>query len=160
MKNRKIYKEKRTAAKIARQLAKLKHPDLAVAEMAKTPYGEKPLIDGPEKAAEAFAGIKSKKQEHFAMLTLDGARRLINCHIVTVGTLTSSMVHPREVFALALEDRAASIIIAHNHPSGSLSISEQDRRVTGIIKKAGEVMNIPMDDHLIVTGDGFASVPE
>ena len=118
-----------------------------------------PLIDTPEKAAEVFANIRGKKQEHFAVITLDGARRLIGNHIVTIGTLTSSLVHPREVYALALEDRAASIIIAHNHPSGNLDISGQDRKVTDIIKKAGEIMNIPMDDHLIVTENEFVSVP-
>ena len=118
-----------------------------------------PLIDTPEKAAEAFANIRAKKQEHFAIITLDGARRLINNHIVTIGTLTSSLVHPREVFALAIEDRAASIIIAHNHPSGNLDISGHDRKVTDIIKKAGEIMNIPLDDHLIVTENEFVSVP-
>ena len=75
------------------------------------------------------------------------------------GTLTQSLVHPREVFALAVEDRAASIIIAHNHPSGCLSVSAHDRKVTDIIKKAGEIMNIPMDDHLIVTECEFRSVP-
>ena len=118
-----------------------------------------PLIDTPEKAAEAFENIRSKKQEHFAIITLDGARRLINNHIVTIGTLTASLVHPREVFALAIEDRAASIIIAHNHPSGNLDISRQDRKVTDIIKKSGEIMNIPLDDHLIVTENEFVSVP-
>ena len=118
-----------------------------------------PLIDTPKKASEAFENIRKKKQEHFAIITLDGARRLINNHIVTIGTLTSSLVHPREVFALAIEDRAASIIIAHNHPSGNLDISGQDKKVTDIIKKAGEIMNIPLDDHLIVTENEFVSVP-
>ena len=159
MKNRKIYKEKRLAAKIAGLMAKLKYPDLTVAEMAKASYGEKPVIDTPEKAAKAFVKIRAKKQEHFAVLTLDSARQLINCHIITIGTLNQSLVHPREVFALAIEDRAASIIIAHNHPSGNLDISGQDRKVTDIIKKSGEIMNIPLDDHLIVTENEFVSVP-
>ena len=116
-----------------------------------------PLIDTPEKAVSVLSNIKNKKQEHFAVITLDGARRLINNHIVTIGTLTASLVHPREVFALAIEDRAASIIIAHNHPSGILDISEHDRNVTEIIKKSGEIMNIPLDDHLVVSGDEFVS---
>lgn len=91
------------------------------------------------------------------MLTLNGARRLINCHTVTIGTLMSSLVHPREVFALAIEDRAASIIIAHNHPSGMLDISEQDRGVTRRIREAGELIGIMLDDHIIVAGDSFVS---
>ncbi|MCL2278649.1 MAG: hypothetical protein FWC20_04480, partial [Oscillospiraceae bacterium] len=72
-----------------------------------------PLIDTPEKAFEQLAHIKNKKQEHFVLLTLDGARRLISNRIVTIGTMMASLVHPREVFAYAIEDRAASIIVAH-----------------------------------------------
>jgi DNA repair protein RadC len=116
-----------------------------------------PLIDSPEKAAEHFEFIRSKKQEHFVMLTLDGARRLIKCRTITIGTLMSSLVHPREVFSPALEDRAASIIIGHNHPSGQLDISENDREVTKRIKLAGELIGIRLDDHLIVSENDFVS---
>jgi len=116
-----------------------------------------PLIDSPEKAAELLSDIKNKKQEHFVLLTLDGARRLINNRVITIGTLNASLVHPREVFSPAIEDRAASIIIAHNHPSGMLDISKQDREVSGIIKRAGELLGIRLDDHIIVAGDKFIS---
>jgi len=116
-----------------------------------------PMIDSPEKAAEQLHNIRGKKQEHFVLLTLDGARRLINNRVVTIGTLMSSLVHPREVFSLAIEDRAASIIIAHNHPSGMLDISEQDREVTRRIKQAGDIIGIRLDDHIIVAGDDHVS---
>ena len=116
-----------------------------------------PFIDSPEKAAEQFSYIAEKRQEYFAMLTLDGARRLIQKRTITVGTLMSSLVHPREVFAPAIEDRAASIIIGHNHPSGMLDISEQDREVTKRIRQAGELVGIRLDDHIIVAGDEFIS---
>ena len=116
-----------------------------------------PLIDSPEKAALQLDHIKNKKQEHFVLLTLDGARRLISNKVITIGTLLSSLVHPREVFSLAIEDRAASIIIAHNHPSGMLDISQQDREVTNRIRKAGELLGIRLDDHIIVAGDGHVS---
>jgi len=109
-----------------------------------------PLIDTPERAAEQMRHIKDKKQEHFVMLTLDGARRLIKCRTITIGTLTASLVHPREVFAPAIEDRAASIVIGHNHPSGMLDVSELDRAVTRLIKEAGELVGIKLDDHLVV----------
>ena len=155
----KNYKERKIVNRIVRELSKSKNPDIMVQEMARVSYRNKNVICSPAMAAECFDIIRDKKQEHFAVATFDGARRLINCHIVTIGTLTSSLVHPREVFALAIEDRAASIIIAHNHPSGNLDISGQDRKVTDIIKKAGEIMNIPMDDHLIVTEYEFVSVP-
>jgi len=116
-----------------------------------------PLIDSPESAADQLGEIRNKKQEYFVVLTLDGARRLINNRIITIGTLMSSLVHPREVFSIAVEDRAASIIIAHNHPSGMLDISEQDREVTKRIRQAGELMGIRLDDHIIVAGDSFVS---
>ena len=117
-----------------------------------------PIIDSPSEAARQFDDIKDKKQENVVMITLDGARRLINKHEISKGTLTTSLVHPREVFSPAIEDRAASIIIAHNHPSGMLTISEQDREVTTRIKNAGELLGIPLDDHLIVTSNGYTSV--
>lgn len=117
----------------------------------------RPVIDSPEKAAEQLAFIKHKKQEYFVMLTLDGARRLINTHTVTVGTLTASLVHPREVFALAIEDRAASIIIAHNHPSGSLMVGQKDKGVSQRIREAGELLGIHVDDHLVISTEGFVS---
>ena len=116
-----------------------------------------PLIDSPERAAEQLDPIRNKKQEYFVMLTLDGARRLINFRTITIGTLMSSLVHPREVFSPAIEDRAASIIIAHNHPSAMLDISEQDREVTRRIRQAGELLGIRLDDHIIVAGDSFVS---
>lgn len=116
-----------------------------------------PIIDSPEKAAEQLSFIRNKKQEYLVMLTLDGARRLIKTRTITIGTLMSSLVHPREVFCPAIEDRAASIIIAHNHPSGMLDISPQDRDVSKRIKLAGEILGIPLDDHIIIGGDGFIS---
>ena len=116
-----------------------------------------PLIDTTESAAAQLDSIRDKKQEYFVMLTLDGARRLINLRIITIGTLLSSLVHPREVFAPAIEDRAASIIIAHNHPSGMLDISDQDREVTRRIRQCGELLGIRLDDHIIVAGSSYVS---
>jgi len=116
-----------------------------------------PLIDTAEKAAEQFSYISEKRQEYFSMLTLDGARRLIQKHTITIGTLMTSLVHPREVFAPAIEDRAASIIIGHNHPSGKLDISENDREVTKRIRQAGDLLGIRLDDHIIVADNDFVS---
>ena len=116
-----------------------------------------PLIDSPQRAAEQLDFIRNRKQEYFVMLTLDGARRLINCRTITIGTLMSSLVHPREIFSPAIEDRAASIIIGHNHPSGMLDVSDQDREVTKRIKLAGDLLGIQLDDHIIVAGDDFVS---
>ena len=116
---------------------------------------ERPVIDSPEKAVEQLADIRDKKQEYFVCLTLDGANRLIAKRIITIGTLTASLVHPREVFADAITDRAASIIVAHNHPSGSLEPSQADREVTSRLREAGDLLGIQLVDHLIVTNDSY-----
>lgn len=102
--------------------------------------------------------MASKKQECFAILTLDGANRLIDNTIVFVGTLDQSLIHPREIFAKALEDRAASIVLAHNHPSGNPEASSDDIEVTKKLKEIGDLMGIEVLDHLIVTKHGFRSI--
>ena len=119
---------------------------------------DQPIIDSPEKAVEQLADIRDKKQEYFVCLTLDGANRLIAKRIITIGTLTSSLVHPREVFADAITDRAASIIVAHNHPSGNLEASDADRAVTRRLNEAGSLLGINLIDHLIVTGSSYQRI--
>ncbi|MFZ1706486.1 MAG: DNA repair protein RadC [Candidatus Nanogingivalis sp.] len=119
---------------------------------------QRPIIDAAQKAAEQLKNIENKQQEYFVVLTLDGANRLISKRTVTIGTLTASLVHPREVFADAITDRAASIIIAHNHPSGNLEASEADKQVTHRIRQAGEILGIELIDHLIITKNGFTSI--
>lgn len=102
---------------------------------------ERPIIDSPEKAVELLSDIRDKKQEYFVCLTLDGTNRLIAKRVVTIGTLTASLVHPREVFADAIADRAASIIVAHNHPSGDLRPSSADMAVTERLRHTGLGIN-------------------
>jgi DNA repair protein RadC len=89
---------------------------------------------------------------------LDGANRVIANRVISIGTLTSSLAHPREVFADAITDRAASVIVAHNHPSGSLNPSRADLAVTERLRSAGELLGIHLIDHLIITQDGHASI--
>ena len=119
---------------------------------------DQPMIDSPERAVDLLADIRSKKQEHFVCLTLDGANRLIAKRVVTIGTLTASLVHPREVFADAITDRAAGIIVAHNHPSGSLEISQVDRDVTDRLTEAGKLLGITLVDHIVVTKSEHRSI--
>ncbi len=116
---------------------------------------DQPIIDSPEKAVELLADIRDKKQEYFVCLTLDGANRLIAKRVVTIGTLMASLVHPREVFADAIADRAASIIVAHNHPSGSLRPSQADIVTTDRLKSAGELLGVPLINHLLITKQSF-----
>lgn len=133
---------------------------LASLELAKRYLvdSDQPVVDSPEKAVALLANIRDKKQEHFVCLTLDGASHLIAQRVVTIGTLTASLVHPREVFADAITDRAAGIIVAHNHPSGSLEISQADRDITDRLTEAGKLLGITLIDHIVVTKDSFQSI--
>lgn len=115
-------------------------------------------ISTPEDALPLLADIRTKKQEHFVVLTLDGANRLIEKRLISVGTLNVSLVHPREVFADAITDRSASIIVAHNHPSETLEPSEADLGVTRRLAEAGELLGIRLIDHLIVTKNQYVSI--
>lgn len=119
---------------------------------------DQPIIDSPERAVEQLSDIRDKKQEYFVCLTLDGANRLIAKRTITIGTLTASLVHPREVFADAITDRAAGIIVAHNHPSGSLEASRADKEVTKRLIEASNLLGINLIDHLIVTKSSYASI--
>ena len=119
---------------------------------------EQPIIDSNEKAVAQLEDIRDKKQEHLVVMTLDGANRLIEKRTVTIGTLTASLVHPREVFADAITDRAASIIIAHNHPSGSAQPSNEDREVTKRLQQSAELLGIELLDHIIVTNNNYAQL--
>ena len=119
---------------------------------------ERPIIDSAEKAVELLGDIRSKKQEYFVCLTLDGANRLIAKRVISIGTLTASLVHPREVFAEAITDRAASIIVAHNHPSGNLEPSIADKEVTERLRQAGEILGIDLLDHILITEKSNATI--
>jgi DNA repair protein RadC len=95
--------------------------------------------------------LRTKQQEHFICLSLDGGQRLIAQRTVTIGILDSVIAHPREVFADAIADRAASVIIAHNHPSGDTMPSRQDVTLTQQLSAAGQLLGIPLRDHIILT---------
>lgn len=101
--------------------------------------------------------IRNKKQEYFVCLSLDSGGRLIARRTVTIGLLNVSLAHPREVFAGPLKDRAASVIIAHNHPSGDPEPSREDIKTTQQLIAAGVLLGIPLRDHLIVTKTTYFS---
>lgn len=104
---------------------------------------------------EEFA---SQKQEHFIVVLQDVRGCLICYEAVAIGTLTETLVHPREVFYPAIRNNAASILIAHNHPSGDPEPSKEDIAVTEMLCEAGTLMNIPVLDHLILTATRFISL--
>lgn len=119
---------------------------------------DRPIIDTPEKAAAQFAFIRNEMREHFVCLTLDAANRMIACRVISIGTLTASLVHPREVFADAIIDRAASIVVGHNHPSGELEASKVDRAVTSRLREGARLLGITLHDHIIITSNAYAVI--
>ena len=103
------------------------------------------------------ADIRASKKEHFVAFYIDTQNRLIERQIISVGTLNASLVHPRELFEPAIRLHAASVIVAHNHPSGSLIPSGEDRKLTMNLISVGEILGIEVDDHIIVTSTHFSS---
>ncbi|WP_028842038.1 RadC family protein [Thermodesulfovibrio yellowstonii] len=101
--------------------------------------------------------LKDKKQEYFLSLTLDGASNLIQKRTVFIGTLNHSIVHPREIFADAISDRAAGIIFVHNHPSGDSEPSKQDIEITKRLVEIGKMLGIEVIDHIIISKNGYYS---
>lgn len=119
---------------------------------------DNPVISTTDDAVEQLKDIRDKKQEYFVVLTLDGANRLISNTIVFQGTLNQSLVHPREIFAKAIEDRAASIIVAHNHPSGNPDPSTEDIEITTKLKSAGKLLGIKVLEHIVVSKHSYRSI--
>ncbi len=119
---------------------------------------EKPEILTAKDIWLLCSDIKDSKKEHFVAFYLDTQSRLIERQIISVGTLDSSLVHPREVFEPAIRIHASSIIIAHNHPFGSLELSVEDKEVTQRLKEAGELLGVEVQDHIIVTSQSFTSL--
>ncbi|QKF81745.1 RadC family protein [Halarcobacter ebronensis] len=109
---------------------------------------------------EQLKPYKNKTQEYFLTLYLDGANKLIETRVITIGTLNQSLVHPREVFCHAIEKRCASIIVAHNHPSGILEASLEDIEITKRLKHSGKILGIELLDHIIFTKEAFVSLKE
>jgi DNA repair protein RadC len=99
-------------------------------------------------------------RERFVVFWLNSANKVIGFEIITEGLLNSSLTHPREIFRGAIVATAASIIIAHNHPSGNSDASDEDVRVTRQIVEAGKIIGIPVHDHLIFTDGTFTSLAE
>jgi DNA repair protein RadC len=114
-------------------------------------------------AAQAFEhlrGMAHLQKEQLRGLYLNSRFQLVHEEIISIGSLTANIVHPREVFQPALEHGAAAVIVAHNHPSGSLEPTAADREVTSQLVQAGRVLGIELLDHLVVAGDEYRSCSE
>ncbi len=101
--------------------------------------------------------IGRKKKEHFAILSLDSRNNLLKISNTSVGTLNANLIHPREVFAEAIKNRAASVILVHNHPSGDPEPSGDDLTITKRLVEAGKILGIEVVDHIIITKNNFFS---
>ena len=130
-------------------------------ELGKRFYGLRDRrIATPADAWQLVRHFADRKQERFLCCTLNGAHDVLAVRIITLGLANRTIVHPREVFAEAVADRACAILVAHNHPSGRLDPSQEDRDITQRIREAGELLGIPLLDHLIFSQDGYASMME
>jgi DNA repair protein RadC len=107
-----------------------------------------------------ISSLSGKKQEYFIRITLNGGNRLISKSVVTIGLLDQALVHPREVFAEAIRERAAKVIVAHNHPAGDNSPSKEDVKVTENLAQAASILGIEFLDHIIITETGYFSFRE
>jgi DNA repair protein RadC len=118
-------------------------------------------IRGPADVFRHFhARLRDASAERFLALLLDGRHRVIGESEISRGTLTASLVHPREVFRPALRAGAAALVVVHNHPSGDPTPSLEDRRVTERLARAGELLGVPLLDHVVVAEHGFRSLSE
>ena len=121
--------------------------------------GDKPVVKAPEDAVGLVRGsLKGKKKEHFLALMLDTRSRLIKVAEISVGSLDSSIVHPREVFKEAISATAASVVFVHNHPSGDPAASEDDIGLSKRLAEAGEIVGIDVLDHIIIGDKKFLSL--
>lgn len=118
-------------------------------------------IETSDEAASLLCDLmRDYDREHFVTLLLDKKKNINSIYEVSVGTLEGSLVHPREVFKAAILANSAYIIAAHNHPSGDETPSEEDIKVTAILKNCGEILNIPVLDHIIVGNECYYSFRE
>jgi DNA repair protein RadC len=134
---------------------------LAAIEFARRrikPEGTK--ITTPADVLPQIRHYADRKQEHFICATINGANEVINIRVISIGSIDRTQVHPREVYADAVADRASGIIVAHNHPAGSLEPSPADTEVTRQLKAAGQIVGIDLLDHIIFNRTAYFSFLE
>jgi len=117
-------------------------------------------VTGAQDVMPLLVDIADKKQEHFICISLNGAHEVIEKRIVMIGLVDRSPVHPREVYADVISDRAAAVIFAHNHPSGDLKPSNSDLKIHEQLTEAGKILGLRILDHIIVTKKGYFSFQE
>jgi DNA repair protein RadC len=134
------------AVELGKRVFQSKSPDLA-------------MIDSPQSAADALSqDLMWKQQEHFAVLLLDVKNRLLGTQVITIGTATETLAHPRDIFREVIRQGATRVIISHNHPSGNLEPSPEDITLTKQLLAGAQFLAIPLLDHLILGNGDFRSL--
>ena len=124
-------------------------------------HTERPVLDAPARVLEHVpASVRNGRKEHFLAFYVNARSQLVCAETVSIGTLSASLVHPREVFGPAISHSAAALIVVHNHPSGDCSPSAEDKDATRRLCRSGQLLGIPLLDHLIVSDQGFFSFKE
>ena len=133
-------------------------------ELAKRAFqkglGIRPDISCPADVLPFLMDIRDKPKEYFLCLYLNARNQMIHQEVISIGSLSASIVHPRECFLPAIEHTAASMILAHSHPSGNVSPSEDDIELTRRLVKAGDLIGIDVLDHIIISRSDFLSLKE
>lgn len=133
----------------------------AALEFGRRRSNKKPrTVSTPEDVYREVRHYASREQEHLVVVLLNGAHEVLGTFVATIGLLNKTIVHPREVFADAIRSRAAAIAIAHNHPSGNIEPSQDDKDVTARLQKAGQILGIKLLDHLVFTDERYYSFLE
>ncbi len=111
---------------------------------------EGPLLSTPDAVERYLADIRDLQNEIFVVISLNAKNRVIDRHLISIGTVSSSLVHPRETFRVLINDSASSCILAHNHPSGDPTPSADDIKITKQLISAGEIIGIKVLDHILI----------
>ncbi len=122
--------------------------------------GSVPRVEKPQDALVHVQEIRGRKKEHFVALYLDARNRIVHREFVSIGSLNTTVVHPREVFVPAIQHTCASVILCHNHPSGDCEPSPEDVELTRRLISAGELLGIEVLDHLVVSDKNYLSMKE
>ena len=117
------------------------------------------VLRTPKQVYQYAKDLADLPKEHLRGLYLNSHHRLVHDEVISIGTLTANLIHPREVFQPALMQGAVAVILVHNHPSGSTKPSRADIEATERLVAAGKIMGIDLLDHIIITKRGFASIP-
>lgn len=118
-------------------------------------------IKNPQSIVKAIrSSIKDKAKEHFKLILLDSRNKIIGISTISIGTLNASLVHPREIFKEAIIHNSASVVLAHNHPSGDPEPSEEDIKITERLVESGKILGIEVIDHIVIGKTNFVSFKE